>query len=106
MLSPVDRAAARPVLENMRAATRNQIDAALLGAYGVVTADEKVVDVGPNLSDHFQSLKTGLAIAPPTKANLRDALDQVLDQTLRHTYPGAPDLGTEVKPGEVRKVAD
>jgi hypothetical protein len=106
MLSPVDRAAARPVLENMRAATRNQIDAALLGAYGVVTADEKVVDVGPNLSDHFQSLKTGLAIAPPTKANLRDALDQVLDQTLRHTYPGAPDLGTEVKPGEVRKVAE
>jgi hypothetical protein len=105
-LSPVDRAAARPVLENMRAAARNQIDAALLGAYGVVTADEKVVDVGPNLSDHFQSLKTGLAIAPPTKANLRDALDQVLDQALRHTYPGAPDLGTEVKPGEVRKVAE
>ena len=106
MLSPVDRAAAKPVLENMRSATRNQIEAALLGAYGVVTADEKVIDVGPNLSDHFQSLKAGLSIAPPTKASLREALDQVLDQALRHTYPGAPDLGTEVKPAEVRKVAE
>jgi hypothetical protein len=105
-LSPVDRAAAKPVLENMQAATRSQIDAALLGAYGVVTADEKVIDVGPNLSDHFQSLKAGLRIAPPTRASLRDALDQVLDQALRHTYPGASDLGTEVKPGEVRKVAE
>jgi hypothetical protein len=106
MLSPIDRAAAKPALENMRAATRNRIDAALLGAYGVVTPDEKVIDVGPNLSDHFQSLKTGLMIAPPTKASFRDALDQVLDQALRHTYPGAPDLGTEVKPAEVRKVAE
>ena len=106
MLSPVDRAAAKPVLENMRAATRNQIDAALLGAYGVVTPDEKVIDVGPNLSDHFQSLKVGLSIAPPTKASLREALEQVLDQALRHTFPGAPDLGTEVKPAEVRKVAE
>ena len=86
--------------------TRNQINSALLGAYGVVTADEKVVDVAPNLSRHFQSLKAGLTLAPPTKASLRDALDQVLDQALRHTYPGAPDLGTEVKPGEVRKVAE
>ena len=105
-LSPVDRAAAQPVLENMRAATHSQIDAALLGAYGVVTADEKVIDVGPNLADHFQSLKAGLTIAPPTKASLRDALDQVLDQSLRHTYPGASDLGSEVKPAEVRKVAE
>jgi hypothetical protein len=106
MLSPVDRAAAKPVLETMRAATGNQINMALLGAYGVVMADEKVIDVGRNLSDHFQSLKAGLTVAPPTKASLRDALDQVLDQALRHTYPGAPDLGTEVKPGEVRKVAE
>jgi hypothetical protein len=106
MLSPADRAAAKPVLETMRSATGNQINTALLGAYGVVTADEKVVDVAPNLSHHFQNLKAGLTIAPPTKASLRDALDQVLDQALRHTYPGAPDLGTEVKPGEVRKVAE
>jgi hypothetical protein len=105
-LSPVDRAAAKSVLEAMRNAAGQQINDALLGAYGVVTADEKVVDLAPNLSRHFQSLKAGLSIAPPTRATLRDALDQVLGQALRHTYPGAPDLGTEVKPGEVRKVAE
>ncbi len=105
-LNKVTRASARPRLEAMQHATRSQLDAALLGAYGVITADEKVVDRSHPLSDHFPSLKAGLTIAPPTKANLREALDQVLDQALRHTYPGAPDLGSEVRPAEVRKVAD
>ena len=104
-LSQVDRASAKPILESMRTATRSQIDAALLGAYGVVTADEKVVDVGHPLESHFPSLKLGLVIAPPTKANFQEALNQVLDQALKHTYPGSPDLGTEVKVAEVRRVA-
>ena len=106
-LSPVARQSAKPLLEAMRAAARNQLDAALLGAYGVTTANDKVIDPSHSLADHFPSLKAGLTIAPPTKANLRDALEQVLDQALRHTYPGAPDLGaTEVRPGDVRKVAE
>ena len=105
-LSQVDRASAKPILESMRTATRSQVDAALLGAYGVVTPDEKVVDVGHPLESHFPSLKLSLTISPPTKANLQEALNQVLDQALRHTYPGSPDLGTEVKAAEVRKVAD
>lgn len=106
LLNQVDRASAKPILESMRTATRSQIDAALLGAYGVVTADEKVVDVGHPLESHFPSLKSSLVISPPTKANLQEALNQVLDQALRHTYSGSPDLGTEVKAAEVRKVAD
>lgn len=105
-LSPVARASAKPQLENRRHAARRQLDAALLAAYGVVTGDERVVDRSHQLADHFPSLKAGLTIAAPTKASLSDALDQVLDQALRHTYPGAPDLGSEVRPAEVRKVAD
>lgn len=106
-LSPVARQSAKPLLEAMRTAARSQLDAALLGAYGVTTASEKAVDASHSLANHFPSLKAGLDIAPPTRANLRDALDQVLDQALRFTYPGAPDLGeTEVRPADVRKVAD
>jgi len=105
-LSPVARASAKPQLEAMRHAARSQLDAALLAAYGVVTGDERVVDRSHQLADHFPSLKAGLTIAAPTRASLSDALDQVLDQALRHTYPGAPDLGSEVRPAEVRKVAD
>jgi hypothetical protein len=105
-LSPQARASAKPMLEAMQSSARSQLEAALLGAYGVVSADERVVDTSHSLSDHFPSLKTGLTIAPPTKASLRAALDQVLDQALRYTFPGAPDLGSEVKPTEVRRVAD
>lgn len=105
-LSPVDRASVKPILESMRTATRTQIEAALRGAYGVVTADEKVVDIGHALEGHFPSLKSSLIIAPPTKPSLREALEQVLDQALRHTYPGSPDLGSEVKSAEVKRVAD
>jgi hypothetical protein len=103
-LSPTARASAKPQLEAMQSAARSQLEAALLVAYGVVGADEKVVDRSHSLASHFPSLKAGLAIAPPAKANLKDSLDQVLDQALRHTYPGAPDLQSEVKPADVRKV--
>jgi len=105
-LSRVARASAKPMLEAMQSSAHNRLDAALLGAYGVIKADEKVIDRSHGLADHFVSLKAGLTIAAPTKASLRDALDQVIDQALRDTYPGAPDLGTEVKPNEVRKVAE
>ena len=105
-LSQVARASARPQLEAMRTAARTQIENALLGAYGVVRADERIVDESHALADHFPSLRAGLTIAPPTKPTLREALDQVLDQALRHTFPGAPDLVDEVKPAEVRRIAE
>lgn len=105
-LSPVARASAKPQLQAMQTAARNQIEVALLGAYGVIGADEGVIDRSHALADHFPSLRAGLTIAPPTRPTLRDALDQVLDQALRHSYPGAPDLADEVRSVEVRRVAE
>ena len=93
----------------MQTSARNELDAAILGAYGVVTADERVVDHSHSLTDHFPCLRAGLTIQPPTRPLLREALEQVLDQAFRHTYPGAPDfgsgIGAEIKATEVRKVA-
>jgi phage tail protein X len=105
-LSPVARASAKPQLVSMQAAARGQLDSALLMAYGVIRADEKVVDASHGLADHFPSLRAGLTLAAPVAATLRDALDRVLDQALRHTYPGAPDLDSEVRLADVRKVAE
>jgi len=105
-LSPLTRAAARPVLQAMQMAARAEIDAALLGAYGVTAADERVVDRGHTLSQHFPSLRAGLTIQPPTRPSMREAFDQVLDQALRFSFPGAPDFASEVKLAEVRKVAE
>ncbi|MGH9277050.1 MAG: phage resistance protein [Acidimicrobiales bacterium] len=104
-LSPQTRAAARPILEAMQGAARSQLDGALLMAYGVIRPDERTVDAGHALADHFPSLRAGLTLAPPVAATLRDALDRVLDQALGYTYPGAPDFDSEVRPADVRKVA-
>ncbi|HUP68595.1 MAG TPA: hypothetical protein VM142_02150 [Acidimicrobiales bacterium] len=105
-LSPVARASAKPQLQAMQTAARNQLDHALLMAYGVVSADQKVVDTSHTLADHFPSLRAGLTLLPPVATSLRDALDRVLDQALRHTYPGAPELESEVKLGDVRRIAE
>lgn len=110
-LNPTARASAKPVLEAMQSATRSRLEGAILAAYGVVASTEGAVDTSHDLADHFPSLKAGLTLQPPVAANLRGALDRVLDQALRHTYPGAPDLGgaegsTEVRISEVRKVAE
>lgn len=105
-LSPVARASAKPQLQAMQTAALSQIENALLGAYGVVRADERVVDHSHPLSDHFPSLRAGLTIAAPTKATLRQALDQVFDQALRHIYPGAPDLADEVTRRNVTRIAE
>lgn len=109
-LSPIARASAKPLLQAMQTSARNELDAALLGGYGVIGADERVIDSSHPLADHFPCLRAGLSIQPPTRPSLREALEQVLDQAYRHTYPGAPDLGSgagaEVKAAEVRKVAE
>jgi len=104
-LSPVTRASAKPQLQAMQSAAQNQVDGALLMAYGVVGADQTVVDASHALADHFPCLRAGLTIGAPVAATLRDALDRVVEQALRHTYPGAPDLDSEVFIADVRKVA-
>lgn len=109
-LNPTARASAKPVLEAMQSATRSRLEGALLAAYGVTGSSEGTVDPSHTLADHFPSLRAGLTIQPPAAATLRDALERVLDQALRHSFPGAPDLGgtdgtNEVRATEVRKVA-
>ena len=107
-LSPIARASAKPLLEAMRTSARNELDVAMLGAYGVVSTDERLVDHSHSLTDHFPCLRAGMTIQPPTRPSLREALEQVLDQAFRHTYPGAPDFGSdvaEIKATEIRKVA-
>ncbi len=104
-LSPQARASAKPQLDALRGAARDSLQTALLMAYGVIRADEKVVDASHALADHFPSLRAGLTLAAPVAATLRDALDRVLDQALRSTYPGAPEFDSEVRMADVRKVA-
>ncbi len=105
-LTPIVRASAKPQLDAMQREARSQIDAAIAMAYGVINADPRIVDATHSLAEHFPSLRTGLAIRPPTRPNLSDALDEVLDQALRHSYPGSPMIESEIKIAEVKKIAE
>jgi hypothetical protein len=105
MLSAVARASAKPQLEAMQREARNQIDTAIAMAYGVISADDRVVDKTHTLADHFPSLRTGFAVRPPTRPNLREALREVLEQALQYSFPAAPVIDGEVRLADVKRIA-
>jgi hypothetical protein len=105
-LSPVDRAAARGLLENQKSQLRQRLIAVLEGAYGIAPAVPGSVDssqfAGP--ADQFVSLDPTFRAAPPVGANLQQALTHLLDQALKHQFPGHPVFEVEVKGALLRRV--
>jgi hypothetical protein len=98
-LSPVDRAAARSLLENQQSQLRQRMIGYLMGAYGIVKADEGSLDPAHQLtpSESFHSLDQSFALQPPVGAGLKEAFDHLLDQALRHQYPAHPLFDAEAK---------
>lgn len=105
-LSPEARESARPQLEAQQNAARSRLLAALKMAYGLGTPDPAVVDTSHALVDHFSSLLSGFSVRPPVATSLRDALDKVFEQALEHSYPAAPQIDAEVRPADLRTVAE
>jgi hypothetical protein len=107
-LSSAARASVRPQLETQQRAARQNLDGALLMAYGAIGADAAVVDSTHGLADHFPSLQAGFTVVPPvpTESKLRAVLDGVIEQALVFSYPAAPAITRDARVGELRKVLD
>jgi len=107
-LKAVDRAPARGLLENQKSQLRQRLINVLEGAYGVTTPAPGTVDLshfaGP--ADHFTSLDPTFRPAPPVGANLKQALEHLLDQMLRHQFPAHPAFEIDVKGVLLRRVLD
>ena len=96
-LSPQDRQAAKSLLENQRSVLRQRISNHLNAAYGI-DASPNSLDPSRTLELHerFISLGLGLELKPPVAANLKAAMEHLLDQALSHEFPGAPSFEADV----------
>lgn len=99
-LSPVDRAAARSLLENQQSQLRQRMINYLEGAYGILPKPaEGSLDQAHQLTpaESFHSLDPTFTLQPPAAAGLKEAFDHLLDQALRHQYPAHPLFDAEAK---------
>jgi len=104
-LSAVDRTAARTLLDNQRTALRQHLELCLLGAFGVAPAPAGALDAAHAEIEPFYSLHEGFEPRPPVGADLRQALDHLLDQWLAHRYPAHPRFDVErLDKRDLRKV--
>ncbi|WP_164104212.1 phage resistance protein [Candidatus Laterigemmans baculatus] len=105
-LSPQDRQTAKSLLDNQRSVLRQRVQSHLEAAYGldqVLTGSlDTVHDL--ELSERFQSLLPGFKPQPPVAANLRGAMESLLDQALAHEFPAHPYFEADVKTTNLRKV--
>jgi hypothetical protein len=91
-LSPVDRQAAKTLLENQRGQLRQRLIQDFEGAYQVSTPVQGSIDVAHELtpSEHFQALDPSFDLQPPVGANLQQAFEHLLGQALKHQFPAHP----------------
>ena len=91
-LSLAERAEAKTVLTNQRDQLRERLRRALRMAYGVMTAERGILDESLSLErdQQFQSLDAAIRIAAPPAADLRAALDMLIEQGLDGQFPGHP----------------
>jgi hypothetical protein len=97
-LSPQDRQAAKSLLENQRSVLRQRISNHLDAAYGLDALTPNSLDTSRMLELHerVKSLSLGLELKPPVAANLKAAMEHLLDQALSHEFPAAPNFEVDV----------
>jgi hypothetical protein len=105
-LSPPDRLAAKTLLENQCGQLRQRVRHHLEAAYGLDALLPGSLDPTQELEpyEQFQSLKNGFDPRPPAAANLRGALDGLLDQALADDFPAHPKFEAEVRKRNLEKV--
>jgi hypothetical protein len=91
-LSLADRAEAKTVLANQRDQLKERLRRALRMAYGVMVVEPGILDEGLQLDkeQQFQSLDPSVTVRPPAAADLRSALDNLIEQALDGQYPAHP----------------
>lgn len=104
-LSPVDRAAARALLESQKSQLEGTIGQALLEAYGVTGSSDRPNFVEGFSTDQPDRCVTGTgAFLPPMAVDLKDALEKIIGQLLSWQFPAHPDFEEEIKSSQIKKV--
>jgi hypothetical protein len=110
-LAPQDRLVARQTLESQQSALRARLGHVLQQAYGTARPEPDDVDTSHGLDQHLIALDPSFTPQLPVGGTLKEALEHLLDQLLRHQFPAHPDLdpdrtGTELRPRELKLVLE
>ena len=103
-LSASDREQARALLRNQQSQLEQRLRLALRVAYGIDGEPRDAVAAPLDADRHLASLDATFTPRPPVGANLKEALESLLDRLMAHRYPAHPDFRTEVKPLTLKKV--
>lgn len=105
-LSPQDRQAAKSLLENQRSMLRLGVQSCLDAAYGLESLISDALDKTHDLELHerFVSLHLGFELKPPVAANLKGAVQKLLEQVLELESPAAPLFEAEITTTNLEKV--
>ena len=97
-LSLPDRASAKGLLETQRNQLRDKLIIHLQAVYGISSGLPGSIDPALKLepSDQFQCLDETGEIQPPVAANFKQALESLLDQSLKKQFPAHPLFDNEV----------
>src|SRR5690606_31192530 len=89
-LSYTDRMQAKALAENQRDQLKARLRQCLEAAYGLSDEPRDGFDLSIERSEQFISLEPTFEPQRPVGANLKDALEKLLDQALTHQFPGHP----------------
>ncbi|ONH22655.1 hypothetical protein [Pseudofrankia asymbiotica] len=103
-LSDNDRAIAHQQLVAHRDELRAQLSTALLQAFGLLTAEEAVVDTAHGGVEMFFSLEPAFEPRRPGGVTVREGIEGLLDQALSWEFPAHPRFPSEVRASELAKV--
>lgn len=108
-LSMQDRETAKLLLKNQQSSLQSRLRQIVEAAYAIRSEPTPgCLDTSYDMSDsHFQSLYPSLVLQRPVGANLKEALESLLDQALSHQFPKHPKFGQEIKYGkDLRQVLE
>jgi hypothetical protein len=107
-LAAVERAQARTILENQQRQLQQRMISYMEGAYGIIQPPKGSTDESFELTkeEQFQSLDEGFQPNPPVGANLKQAFEGLLDQSLKYQFPKHPTFepDTKLTPAILRRV--
>lgn len=102
-LSYTDRMQAKALAENQRDQLKARLRQCLEAAYGISEEPRDGFDLSIERSEQFYSLDPTFEPQRPVGANLKEALEKLLDQALMHQFPAHPTFGVEVRLPTLKK---
>ena len=103
-LSVTDRQQAKTLAANQAASLRARLRQCIEAAYGISEEPRDGIELTIDRADQFASLEPTFVPQRPVGANLKEALEKLLDQALAHQFPAHPQFDAEIRPASIKKV--